>query len=629
MRAERRWHRRPGRGAAWLPGTLRRSASALRVVQVLLSSIVFAAAAVAAAAVAADAAPVIEIRQAQRSGPGVAIGPVTLPDEIEAEAADAVVRATYRTEVDLGPAPTRLALYASGVIGSLRVTLNGAVLRDEITEPLAPAPRGLGRLRFVELPDALLQPGRNRIELELAGRGGASLSVLRAGDRDALVALRDRKAVAMVIGPAIVATVVGCLGASMLVLFMRWRSERIYGYFGGGALLWSLHTFWTVAPQRVLPGVHLVVWWTTLYVALVVLLVLFCLHFAQRARPRVEKLLLAAIPATPPLLYAAASLKLLGPATDAVRLALIVAVLLALGAVAHHAWHRRRVDSALLVLAGLAGAGFGLRDWLVFRSGADNLPVQWVPYAGLPFVALVSALLIERFVRTTEKLERLNGELDRQVARREAELAANYERLARLEREQAAAEERQRLQRELHDGLGAKLVTALARVESAGLDAEGLARELRACLADMRLASEAFAPEATDLGAVIGNFLFRWESVLRDAGVQPRWRVELPAQGLPVSPYVALQLLRVMQEALSNALRHADARNVTLALARDGAVLALVVEDDGRGLPPSGPGPGRGLADMRIRAGAIGAQFALGAPPGGGTRVELRWPLPA
>jgi signal transduction histidine kinase len=594
----------------------------------LLGGRLLAAVALAGAAAAA-APPVIEIREVERSGPASAAGPVSLPDQLDAATPDTIVRATYRREVDLGPQPTRVALYASGVIGSLRVALNGAVLRDEITEPLAPAPRSLGRLRFVELPDALLQPGRNRIELELAGRGGASLSVLRLGDRDELAVLRDRKALAMVIGPAIVATVVGCLGASMLVLYLRRRSELIYGYFGGGAVLWSLHTFWTVAPQRLLPGIHLVVWWTTLYAALVVLLVLFCLHYAQRARPRVEKALLAVIPATPPLLYAAAGLNLLAPATDVLRLALVVAVLVALGAVAHHAWHRRRVDSALLVLAGLAGAGFGLRDWLAFRSGADNLPVQLVPYAGLPFVVLVSALLIDRFVRTTEKLERLNRELDRQVAGREAELAANYERLASLEREQAAAEERQRLQRELHDGLGAKLVTALARVESAGLDAEGVARELRACLADMRLASEAFAPEATELGAVIGNFLFRWGSVLREAGVQPRWRVELPPQGLPVSPYVALQLLRVMQEALTNALRHADARSVTLALVHDDRALSLAVEDDGRGLPPAGPGPGRGLADMRGRASAIGAQFALGAPPGGGTRVELRWPLPA
>lgn len=576
-----------------------------------------------------EALPVIEVTRVERVGSSGPATPVTLPDALDTEDPEAIVRATYRADVDLGPQPTRQALYASGVIGSLRVVLNGAVLRDEITEPLAPAPRSLGRLRFIELPDALLRPGGNRLELELAGRGGASLSVLRVGDRTELAALRDHKALAMVIGPAIVATVVGCLGASMLVLYLRRRSERIYGYFGGGALLWSLHTFWTVAPQRVLPGVHLVVWWTTLYAALVVLLVLFCLHYAQRARPLHERALLAGAAATPLLLYAASALGVLAPATDAVRLVLVVLVVAALGAVAHHAWHRRRVDSALLVLAGLAGAGFGLRDWLVFRSGADNLPVQLVPYAGLPFVVLVSALLIERFVRTTEQLERLNRQLDQRVEGREAELAANYERLAALERAQAAAEERQRLQRELHDGLGARLVTALSRVESSSLDDAGLARELRACLADMRLASEALAPEATELGAVIGNLLFRWEPVLRDAGVQPRWRVELPPQGLPIAPYAALQLLRVMQEALTNVLRHADARHVELALVHEGAQLRLAIEDDGRGLPPAGPGSGRGLADMRSRAGALGARFVLGAPPGGGTRVELDWPLPA
>jgi hypothetical protein len=83
------------------------------------------------------------------------------------------------------------------------------------------------------------------------------------------------------------------------------------------------------------------------------------------------------------------------------------------------------------VLAGLAGAGFGLRDWPVFRSGEDNLPVALTPYAGLPFIVLATAPLIDRFVRTTEKLERLNRQLDEHVARREAELAANYERLGR------------------------------------------------------------------------------------------------------------------------------------------------------------------------------------------------------
>jgi signal transduction histidine kinase len=568
------------------------------------------------------------LAEALRSLDGGEARPVTLPDIAEAASRGTIVRARYRVGADLGARPRPQALYASGLVGRARISLNGAVLVDEIADPLPPAPRGLALLRLLDLPGALLRPGVNVIEIELAGRGAVSLSALRIGEREALAALRDRKALLMVIGPLVVAAVMGSLGLSMLVLYLRLRSEALYGYFAAGAVLWALHTAWTVAPQRLLTGTHQDVWWNSLYAVFVVMLVLFCLRFGQRSRRWIERALLGAVLATPALLYGAAALGALGPAAEALRLGLVVLAASALGAVAHRAWHRRRLDSALLVFAGLVGAGFGLRDWLVFHGGDDNLPVALTPYAGLPFILLVSALLIERFVRTTRALGRLNRDLDARVARREAELAANYERLGALERAQAASGERQRIMRELHDGLGAKLVAAQLRIDRAELDREGLSRELRACLTDMRLATEALTPGEAELGALIGNFLFRWEGLLRDAGVRAAWQVELPAAGQHVPPYVALQLLRVMQEALSNVLRHADAHRVQLRLAHDGRALVLAIEDDGRGIAPGGAAAGRGLPDMRSRAGAIGARFVLEAPPGGGTRVGLHLPWP-
>lgn len=572
---------------------------------------------------AGEAAPGVE--QAERKRDSEPARTVALPDTVEAASPDATVTAAYVVEVELENLPRPVAMYASGVLGWMRIRVNGSLLLDEIADPLPPAPRSLGRLRLVDLPPALLGPGANRVEIELAGRGLVSLSTLRFGGRDDMAALRDRKALAMVIGPLIVAAVVGGLGLSVLVLYLRLRSEAMYAYFGLGAALWALHTAWTVAPQRVLSGVHLVVWWNALYAVFVIMLVLFCLRFAQRSRRWIERALLAACVAAAPALYLAAALGLLGPAAEALRLSLVLTATAALGAVAHQAWHRRRVDSALLVLSGLAGAGFGLRDWLAFRDAADNLPVSLTPYAGLPFIVLVSALLIERFVRNARALEGLNRELDGRVARRESELAANYERLAALQREQAAVDERQRLMRELHDGLGAKLVAAQLRVDGGQLDRAGLSRELRDCLADMRLAAEALTPGETDLGFLIGNFLFRWEGLLRDAGVRAAWQIELPAQGLRIAPYVALQLLRVMQEALNNVLRHAEAGRVNLALKLEGRTLTLVIEDDGRGIAPGGPAAGRGLPDMRGRAESIGASLVIDAPAGGGTRIALRW----
>jgi signal transduction histidine kinase len=564
--------------------------------------------------------------RATRQQSGAEPRSVALPDTLQVADGE-VARATWTVETDLGPAPRHLALYASGLVGHARIVLNGTVLDDGIADPLPPSPRGRALVRTVDLPQPLLRPGSNRLEITLARRNVASLSALRIGDRDAMHRLAQDKVFAMVTGPGVVAAVVGVLGLTMLVLWLRRRRrERGELYFALGALGWSLNTLWFVAPQRLLPQPHFTVWWTTLYVEVVAMLALFCLRFAQRLGPAVERAGLAATPLAALLLYAAAAAGQLAAASAVVRLGLVAATFAALAAVAHHAWHRRRADSALLVASGLVAASFGLRDWIVDQAGTDNLPVLWTPYAGLPFILLVGWLLVDRYVQAAESLETLNGRLEQRVALREAELGASFERVGALEREQAAVDERQRILRELHDGVGARLFTALSRLEGGTIGQDAAAAELRACLADMRLTTETLAPGQTTLGAAIGNFLSRWDDVLRDAGTTPEWRVAAEAEALPVAPRHALQLLRVMQEALTNALRHAGARHVALELSVAAGALRLRVDDDGGGLPGNAAHRGRGLANMHARADALGARLALGARPGGGTRVELHWP---
>jgi len=87
------------------------------------------------------------------------------------------------------------------------------------------------------------------------------------------------------------------------------------------------------------------------------------------------------------------------------------------------------------------------------------------------------------------------------------------------------------------------------------------------------------------------------------------------------------ELLQIVREAASNALRHGEARHLTVRLHEDGAQLALLIQDDGRGFDPQVIArPGLGLANLRARAVTLGGDFRLGSQPGAGTRIVITFP---
>jgi signal transduction histidine kinase len=111
----------------------------------------------------------------------------------------------------------------------------------------------------------------------------------------------------------------------------------------------------------------------------------------------------------------------------------------------------------------------------------------------------------------------------------------------------------------------------------------------------------------------------------RRSGLDVRIRVE-PAE-LEVSQDVARGLFRIVQESLTNAIRHAGARHVQVALTLAGDGIVVTVADDGVGLPPAAARPhSLGILSMRARATALGCTFELSSPPGGGLLVTARLP---
>jgi signal transduction histidine kinase/ActR/RegA family two-component response regulator len=344
---------------------------------------------------------------------------VALPDLLRAARRGDDVEADYRFALDLPAGVNGWAIYLPGALGHVRLAINGHVLLDTIASATSRKP-SIQMLHLLDLPPHLLRERENDVRITLRRINVVSLSRVVIGAQEPVRDAKFTKLALLVYGPMIVSALIGCLGLSVLLIWLRRSGEALYGYFGVASIAWGVHTAWTVTEWG--DGVAAQVAWTTLYAFLVCMLVVFCLRFAGYRLPRLEPVVRLAWLGVAALLALAAALDRFEAVDAAVRLAMVAGALATLAAVARRAWRVRSFDSALLVAAGLVAAGFGLRDWIVSEVRNDFFPVLLTPYAGLPFVALMAWLLIDRFVRATEGLEVLNRELEQRVQAQSAEL---------------------------------------------------------------------------------------------------------------------------------------------------------------------------------------------------------------
>jgi signal transduction histidine kinase len=301
------------------------------------------------------------------------------------------------------------------------------------------------------------------------------------------------------------------------------------------------------------------------------------------------------------------------------------------------AWRYRTWQaSTLLAAMGLLLAA-GVHDYLMISNlpWAIRLAPVWLGHRiyllhlmGNGLLLVMAAILTSRFVQSLNTVEDLNLTLEQRVADRERQLATQFDAMAQLERERAAEAERQRIMLDMHDGLGSQLFTSLSRVERGAMAQRDVADVLRDCIAEMRLALDALAPSDDDFRSAFGNFRYRWDAQFDAIGLHSNWSIDAADETLQVPAHQRLELLRVLQEALTNVVKHAQARSVQVRVASLTQGLRFEVRDDGNGLDPKHAGGGRGLHNMRARAHRLGAELSIvAASPG--TRVILQLGVPA
>ena len=218
-------------------------------------------------------------------------------------------------------------------------------------------------------------------------------------------------------------------------------------------------------------------------------------------------------------------------------------------------------------------------------------------------------------------------------------LGVQYDITERKRAEEALKEireaERRRIARDLHDGVLQDLSYTTAAMGLIMLDAKGtgLEEELQKAIDAIRRAAEGLRGVVNDLRLEEERnrpFSELVESVVQRNRMMARGQeIGLEVEeGFPATPFgdAGTEILRVIQETLTNARRHSGARNVRVTLQSEGDEIEAEISDDGKGFGP-GTAPGVGLRSMRERAVALGGKLEIESQVGQGTTVRLRAPM--
>ncbi len=308
-------------------------------------------------------------------------------------------------------------------------------------------------------------------------------------------------------------------------------------------------------------------------------------------------------------------------------------VLLGLGALvagigsfqSRQAWSR---DGMLVSAWAWMGMLVGGHDWLLQNNHIDIESIYLGPYTNIGAFLIFMHIVFRRYLAANEGVRQANASLQSRLQAREDELLQSHQRLREIAHRQTLSNERQRLMQDMHDGMGSSLLTALLAVEKGRIDGSMVAEVLKGCIDDLKLTIDSMEPMQADLLLLLATLRFRLGPRLESAGIRLRWEVEsVPALDW-LDPRNALHVLRILQEAFTNIIKHTHATEIRVATATVGDRVLVTVTDNGQGFSVEKgiDSPGKGLGNQIRRAASIGAEIHWDSDTTG-TRLSLRLPV--
>jgi signal transduction histidine kinase len=529
--------------------------------------------------------------------------------------------------------PTSVALYMPRLVTLAAAVLvrtedgwqpvfdNQAGAREQWVRPLwAVFPAALTELRQQQMIDVV-------VAVPVMVDAPFSVSTVWLGAREDLETRFQRRWWLQIGVPQATGLSLIVLGLFSLSLWRHRREERAYLLFAMLAIAWLLRNLhYHLELPRTPLGLQWFWWMTNASMSWVMLLIfLFALRFAHRRFESLERgmiwfVLLSGL-LTLPWWHESLASPLLQHGAN------VLVGSLAVLFVTRLAWRGGSPELRMIAVSVLLSLLLGVHDLFLLAGWARPEHIFLMPYATLLTLASFLYAVQRRYIGALSEVELLNRQQGERLLAQSTELQAQYERLREAERQQALLLERQRLMQDMHDGLGSSLLSAMVAVEQGSMEQDKVVEVLRECVDDLRLVIDSLEPVAHDLVALLATMRYRLGKRLQAGGLVLEWDV----QDLPLlewlEPPDALHVLRLMQEALSNVLKHARATRVRMVTRNHARYVEIRVEDDGDGFDISTAQMGRGLKSQQRRAQRLGGSLRIDSSVGHGTRLSLRLPV--
>lgn len=525
----------------------------------------------------------------------------------------------YRFEIPINTKPRRLwALYIPSLEMTAEARLNGIVIGGASGQPLASQPtldRYWGRPTLLTIPHALLQRGSNVLDIDVwAEPSWGRLSEVYLGPEAQLRPAYAKRFFWRVTVLKLTATTAFLLAAFMFAIGML-RQAPTYRWFATFAAAWAAHNLFYATVRVPIANLY---WDLLAYLVLGVLAVsasMFAFRFLERSHPRYERGMLWLFGSGSLVLTAAASfgshalLTVLAVAWNLLLLALSTypaALLL------HRLSALRDGLTVLLASCYLFALLAGGHDWLAQAGFGSRHQGIFLQFAAAPMLITIGFLLLERFSRALSELSLLNLQLEERVAEKVNEVEQAFETQRQLEAENLLSAERLRIMRDMHDGVGGHLISLLNQFDRNRAREARWASAAEQALADLRLMIDSLEEVDNDLVVALGLLRHRVQPQLDAAGIGLEWDVDELPEVPDLRPARVLHFLRILQEAVTNCVRHSGATLLSFRTRRELYIngircLGVSVRDNGRGLCEAESGATlaashHGLRNMQDRA---------------------------